>query len=288
MKTSFSDLHDSERPPAASPEEGFAVEPSTRVPRASQACCPPLAKWMAGGALVLCLLGAAALWTYLSFPEDAGKQPAETPKLPEARRKELAKNIFFEVQGDVRRVILKAEVCLREGPQLEGLLCRKMTKEHEYILHVDADARQVHTALMAAGARPGSPVKFEPRYAPATGSTIKITLQYQKDGKLVRVPAQDWILDGKHNKALQDDWVFGGSILIPDPDDPKKPPLYLANHGDMVCVCNMESAMLDLPVRSPKKFEDRVFKPFTERIPPLDTPVDVIMEAVPDRKVKDR
>jgi len=300
MKTSCSDLHDPERP-AASPDEGFAVEPSCRAPRAAAACCP-LAKWVLGGVLVLSLLGAAALCAYLAFPEDTGKPPAETPKLPEARpggqrggrqpprtsQKELAKNIFFEVQGDVRRVILKAEVCLREGPQLEGLLCRKMTKEHEYILHLDADARQVHTALIAAGAKPGSPVKFEPRYSPASGSTIKITLQYQKDGKLVRVPAQEWILDGKHNKALQDDWVFGGSILISDPDDPKQTPIYLANHGDMVCVCNMESAMLDLPVRSPKKFEDRVFKPFTERIPPLDTPVDVILEPVVERKSKEK
>jgi hypothetical protein len=233
--------------------------------------------------VVLALVGAGLLWAYLAAETGAPPAAAPLPE-PKPRRTELARNLFLEVQGDKRRVILKGEVCLREGPQLEGLICRKMTKEHEYVLHVDVDASKVHAALIAAGAKPGSPVKFEPRYTPAHGSTIKITLEYQKDGKLFRVPAQEWVLDGKTNKALQDDWVFGGSMLVPDPEDSKKPPIYLANHGDVVCVCNMESAMLDLPVRSPKKFEDRVYKPFTERIPPLDTPVDIILEPVPEKK----
>lgn len=291
MKTSFTDLQVSDRPLEASSEEGFTVEPLPpgHSPRVSPPCCP-YAKWVLSGVVLLSVAGAAGLWACLSYAENAGKQPAEAPRapLPEARRKELAKNLFFEVQGDVRRVILKTTVCLREGGQLEGLLCRNMTKEHEYLLHVDVDARQVHAALIAAGAKPGSPVKFEPRYTPATGTTIKITLQYQKDGKLVRVPAQDWILEGKTKKPMQGDWVFGGSIFVKNPDDEKSPPIYLANYGDMVCVCNMESAMLDLPVRSPKRFEERFFKPFTERIPPVDTPVDVILEPVPEKKEKEK
>ena len=39
-----------------------------------------------------------------------------------------------------RRVLVNAEVCLREG-QLELFLCRKQTKEHEAILAADVDAR---------------------------------------------------------------------------------------------------------------------------------------------------
>src|SRR5205807_1780231 len=101
----------------------------------------------------------------------------------------------------------------REG-HLEGLLCRARTKEHEYILAADVDGRQVHAALMAAGARPGSPVRFVPRYAPATGSAVKVTLRYKKDGRAVAVPAGDWVEDGKARKPLARDWVFGGSRFV--------------------------------------------------------------------------
>src|SRR5580693_9121999 len=82
---------------------------------------------------------------------------------PEVKSKEIGKNVFFETEDEQRRVVVKAYVCLREG-QLEGLLCRKFTKEHEYILAADADARHIHTALLAARAKPGSPVQFDPKF----------------------------------------------------------------------------------------------------------------------------
>jgi hypothetical protein len=164
-------------------------------------------------------------------------------------------------------------------------MCRKNTKEHEYILTADVDARLIHTALLAAGAKAGSPVSFQPRYVPASGSTIKISLRYEKDGKVVTHPAQDWIQDVNTRKTLDKDWVFGGSRLIQDPDDARKQ-IYMANYGDVVCVCNMDTAMLDLPIRSTKKFEDRVYQALTSKIPPLGTKVEVILEPVPEKKDK--
>jgi hypothetical protein len=215
-------------------------------------------------------------------PRSNGKSP------PEVKRAAVGKNVFVEVQGEQRRVVVQASVCLREG-QLEGLLTRKGAKEHEYILAADVDARHVHAALVACGAKPGSPVQFAPKYVPAKGSVIKIRLQYQKDGKTVTVPAQEWIQDARAKKDLAEDWVFGGSRLWRDPEDDKdKPPTYLANHGDVVCVCNMDTAMLDLPVRSPKKFDERAFAAHTERIPPAGTAVEVILEPVPPPKDKEK
>src|SRR5206468_12243197 len=104
-----------------------------------------------------------------------GQAPAKAPPA-EVKKKELAKNIFFETQGERRRVIVNAVVCLRQG-HLEGLLCRKQTKEHEYLLAADCDARLIHLALIAAKAKPGSPVQFQPKYRPASGTPIKVTLQ---------------------------------------------------------------------------------------------------------------
>ncbi len=209
-------------------------------------------------------------------------QPQAAPA-GDVKRAEVGKNIVLETQGDRRRVRVAAVVAFREGA-LELLMCRRNTKEHESILSADIDARQLHAALLATGAKAGSPVKYEPQYTPATGTKIKVTLEYQKGGKTVTVPAQEWVRDAKTRKAMAYPWVFAGSVLYPDPEDPKKPPLYAANGGDVICVSNFPDAMLDLPVNSPQEDAERIFEAFTERIPDLGTAVTVILEPNPAKK----
>lgn len=207
-------------------------------------------------------------------PEKTKDKPEEAKKVP------VGKNVVLEVLSDKkRRVLVDAEVCLREG-MLEQMLCRKQTKEHEAILSADVDARQIHAALIAAGAEAGSPVRFVPKFRPPSGTTIKVSVQYKDKDKLVTVPAQSWIKNAKSNKPLQSDWVFAGSRLVTNPLDPDGKKHYLANDGDVICVSNFETALLDLPLNSPKDDADRVFVANTERIPPLETKVVVILEPV--------
>jgi hypothetical protein len=213
----------------------------------------------------------------------AKEKAREKEKPAEAKKVLVAKNIFLEVRGKERRVLVSAEVCLREG-QLELLMCRKQTKEHEAILTADVDARKIHEALLLAGAKEGSPVQFLPKYRPASGTTIRASVQYMgKDNKLVTVPARSWIKNMNSGKELNSDWVFAGSRLVDNPLDPDKK-IYLANDGDLICVSNFETALLDLPIKSPKDNADLVFVAFTERIPPLETKVVVILEPVPEAK----
>ncbi len=202
---------------------------------------------------------------------------------PAVKTVQVGNNVTLEIAGTERRVIVKAIVVLREG-QLEGLLTRTMAKEHEYVLASDCDARHVHLALELAGAKKGSPVTFVPKYTAAHGTSIRVTLRYKKDGKVIAVPAKDWVREHKSKKALDMDWVFAGSRFVPNPEGKDKPPIYFANHGDLICLCNMETAMMDLPVKSPKKFDSRTYEAFTDRIPAKDTPVDVILEVVPAKK----
>jgi hypothetical protein len=192
-------------------------------------------------------------------------------------------NVFLEIDGEQRRVIVEASVVLRKGV-LEGLLTRAKKKEHEYILAADVDARHIHAALELARARKGNPVQFVPKFVPPTGSPIRVTLRYGQDGKTQTVSAREWIRDGKTGKPLMHDWVFAGSQFGPHPEGEDRPPYYLANHGDLICLCNMEMALLDLPVRSPKAINDRLWEAATERIPPTGTRVEVVLEVVADRK----
>ncbi len=105
------------------------------------------------------------------------------PAAPTGKRAEIGKNVWIEVMADgQRRVQTSAEVCFREG-QLEMFMCRKNSKEHESLVSGDFDARDLHKALLAAGAVNGSPVKFEPKYVAANGTPIKVLIRYEKDGK---------------------------------------------------------------------------------------------------------
>lgn len=212
------------------------------------------------------------------------KSAAKDNKSAESKKVAIGKNIFVEVLPDKkRRVVVSAEVCLREG-QLELLLCRKATKEHESILTADVDARNLHAALIAAQAKPGSPVRFVPKYRAASGSTIKVSLQFQDKNKQVTAPAQSWLKNAKTNKPLQSDWIFAGSRLVTNPLDPDGDKHYLANDGDVICVSNFETALLDLPIQSSKENADLLFIANTERIPPLGTKVVVILEPVLEEK----
>jgi hypothetical protein len=211
---------------------------------------------------------------------DGAAAPArDKPKATETKKVELGeqKNVILEIDGDKRRVLIKGYVCLREG-QLEQFLTRKGTKEHEAVVAADLDARDIHLALTLASAEPGSPVKFRPEYQPATGSVINIFVEYEQQGKKVRRPAQEWVRSIKTKKDLGIAWVFAGSILIQDPQDPKRKPFYAANDGDVICVSNFETALLDLPIVSTAENVDLFFEAHTERIPPVQTPVLVILE----------
>ena len=212
------------------------------------------------------------------------EEPAAPPK-PEEKPKqvEVGKNVILEVQGGQRRVLVNGYICLREG-QLEQLVTRKNTKEHEAIIAVDADARKIHEALNLAGAIEGKPVRYTPTYQPATGQKIKVSVRYEDKGRLVTVPAQSWVKNTRTGKPLDVDWVFAGSGLVDNPLDPDHPKTYLANDGDVICVSNFDTAMLDLPVESSKNNDELLFEAWTERIPPLETKVVVILEPISEKK----
>ena len=170
---------------------------------------------------------------------------------------------------------------LREG-QLEHLMCKKGTKEHEAILATDAVARDIHAVLLLTGAKPGHPVRFLPKFEPPAGSAIGIEFAWRQDGKIQKSDARQWVRDEKAKAPLAIDWVFAGSDLYEDPVTKKT--IYAADEGDLITVANFGSAILDLPIKSSNDNADLVFEAFTSRIPPLETPVMVILEPVHEPK----
>ncbi|HEV8062899.1 MAG TPA: YdjY domain-containing protein [Gemmataceae bacterium] len=214
--------------------------------------------------------------------QTASQGPAKGPA-GDSHLVPVGKNVWFENRDGHRRVLVDAYVCLRVG-QLEEFLCRRYTKEHESILAADIDARDLHQALVLTGAEPGGPAEFDPVYKPAHGSRIKVSVEYQKEGKTITLPAQEWIRDIEKKKPMAVDWVFAGSKLVPNPLEPDKPPTYLANSGDVISISNFDCSLLDLPIRSTAENANLNYEAFTESIPALETKVRVILEPVEGEK----
>jgi hypothetical protein len=175
-----------------------------------------------------------------------------------------------------KAVIVDGLVCLRQG-MLEMFACLRNTKEHEAIVAADTKAFLVHTGLLAVGAQAGHPAKFQPAYQPPEGTEIEIVVHWKDEkGKEQTARAQDWIRDIRTKKTMTYPFVFGGSTFWTDPESRKQ--FYQAEGGDFVCVSNFGTAMLDIPVESSQSNEELGFEAFTERIPPVDTPVRLVFK----------
>ncbi|MEA1950857.1 MAG: YdjY domain-containing protein [Planctomycetota bacterium] len=174
------------------------------------------------------------------------------------------------------RLVMVGEVCQREAP-LEMFVCLWHTKEHESVLSVRVPAKTAHAGLLALGAKAGNPVRFMPKYVPAAGSVIDIEVIFKgAKGKIHKRRGQDWIRDFRTKKPMQEDWVFGGSGFWTDKKTGQTH--YQAQSGDFICVSNFSTAMLDLPVKSTHSNEGLMFEALTESIPPLGTPVTIVLK----------
>jgi hypothetical protein len=180
-----------------------------------------------------------------------------------------------------RQVVIVGQICARDAP-LEMFACPRGTKEHEAIVVVDTEAYVVHAGLVAAGADPGNPVQFYPEYIPASGPEIEVSVVWEDEkGQRLTARAQDWIRNAETGEVMNHPWVFTGSKFSKDEQTGKE--YYQADGGDFICVSNFPSAMLDLPIKSSDSNESLMFRAYTERIPPLGTPVTLILKPKAER-----
>jgi len=181
-----------------------------------------------------------------------------------------------------KRVVVQGAVCSRECP-LELFACLRTSKDYESVVAVPGKASLVHAGLLAAGAEPGSPVQFRPTYTPVRGSEIEVTVVWKDEkGKRQTARAQDWVREVKTKKAMSHPWVFGGSRILKDPETGEQA-YYADLTGELICVSNFPSAMLDLPIESTSSDVELMFETFTERIPPRGTPVTMILAPKPKK-----
>jgi hypothetical protein len=242
------------------------------------------ASWRFAVAAILALPGLAELGPLVQADEPDNK-PAVEAEAPLPGLKRLSPDADVWLDPEKKQLVLRGDVVLRRGP-LELFACLKRTKEHEAIVSVATKAYVVHAGLLACGAQPGNPARFQPEFTPARGTEIEVLVEWvDAAGKTQKMDARQWIKAAKTGKAMDYPWVFGGSGFWTDPADGKR--YYQAEDGDFICISNFPSAMLDVPVESSAANSALLFEAFTANIPPEKTRVTIYLIPKLDAKAKE-
>ena len=112
----------------------------------------------------------------------------------------------------------------------------------------------------------------------------------QRDGLLARSDDKDYqtavesIFEQSQIQEMEADWVFAGSGFSAQKDGTE---WYQAEAGNLICVANFSDAMLDVTMESSASAGNLLFEPYTERIPPLGTPITLEMIPVFDDEEDD-
>jgi len=95
--------------------------------------------------------------------------------------------------------------------------------------------------------------------------------------KLSKDPAYQKVIrsffEQSQMREMKADWVFAGSGFFTDEKSGEK--YYQAEAGDLICVANFASSVVDINAESSATNDGLLFEAYTDRIPPIGTKVDI-------------
>lgn len=206
-----------------------------------------------------------------------------SPELREALRKAAAAKGVALLED---RVVFPGRVNLRQGP-MELLAAFPQGRTHEAVLVLTGEPGEdgalpeglgatLNSSLMALGLRPGKSLQLLPggRTIPAKGTPVHISVEWEEDGKPVRVRAEDLLWDRRNGRTMEEGrFIYVGSFF--DRDGSYVPDL----SGDAVACYSMATCVVDLS--DPRAADDEVFVPCTPHLPPEGTKVRVSFSPAP-------
>ncbi len=175
-----------------------------------------------------------------------------------------------------RVVTFPAQVNLREGV-LEVLICTQYGKTHESLLTTKVSPLHLNVAFLLLGLEGGNAVKYQGHSTKPTGSPVQISFKFKKGDKERVIRAEDWVYNN-HTKRpmLHTHWVYVGSVVTENG-------FMAQRQGQIVTTFHDPFTLIDNPL--PGGADDTIYIPYTRVLPPLGTPVTVLIKPLPhDRK----
>jgi hypothetical protein len=126
------------------------------------------------------------------------------------------------------------------------------------------------------GLEAGEPVRYseaEKRWLEPTGPPLRIDVEYESDGRLIRMPAHRWMRELESRREMPElTWVFTGSRIMADG-------AYAADAtGYLVSVVNFDLTVIDIPELASNSNDTLLWQRNPDLVPPKGTPVWMIIE----------
>jgi hypothetical protein len=237
----------------------------------------------------------ATLLSPLSGQERAPVEPASLPapdqavepvkpnveKLDETRFR-IGQVTFDRKSREIR---LPAEVNMTEG-LLEFLLVHRNGKVHESLLVTDASPTHLNLAftllrypasreLYALPSETGGASDQYPEVPEdvKAGARVTIDVEWEDQGKLRRLPVNEWIQHAVKSTAMPaGPWVYGGSEFFEGKFIPE-------TSGDIAAIFVAQSALINYP--GDDNHDDTVWLAYPKRVPESGTKVTLIIAPYP-------
>lgn len=265
------------------PSRGLSLKPLE--PSATQARTAPrrAAAYIANG-LVLGILAATAAGPTGDGPAAphlegllATNAASARAALSNALLRPTSSNTFAlgAVQLNVRdRTVSFPAVVNMEAGLIEYLLVTTTGKTHESLLRTEVAPHQIQLALLLLGARGAGTNAFpDSPSQPLPGDPVSLELVWIDQGQPKRIRAEEAVRDRRRRRpATPGPWVYTGSRVVEG--------TFVAELlGSIVAIMEDPDALINNP--RPGREDDENWEIQPGVMPPLDTPVQVIIRLQP-------
>ena len=197
----------------------------------------------------------------------ASAQPTSAPA--------VGKFPHIEVDARNKQVRVACEALRVETP-LEFFCCVAGTNEHEAVLRSAVKPSHLHAALLMIGLEPGEPVRYSEaakRWIPPHGPPLRISVEFEKDGKKASLPAYKLMRSVKTKQPMPAlTWIFAGSRVMDDGN-------YAADvTGYLVSIVNFDLTVIDVPALASNANEMLEWETNLDEMPAAGAAVTMIIE----------
>lgn len=191
--------------------------------------------------------------------------PRRAPTLEPARWRTLG---TVQLDAEARCVITTGYVNQVEGA-IELLACGPGGKVHESVLVLQVNPLDLQAALLLIGLKSGPPMP-DLGVGPPRGDRVRIWVQWQGPDASIIKPLESFAYEWRAKRALRTEgWVFTGSLVENGKFKALAEESLIASYWDPWAIIN---------VQSPLGADDDALSVNRAEIPPLHTPVTLIME----------
>lgn len=191
--------------------------------------------------------------------------PRRAPSLEPARWRTLG---TVQLDPEAHCVFATGYVNQVEGA-IELMACGPGGKVHESVLVLQVNPLDLQAALLLLGLKSGPPMP-ELGVGPPRGDRVRVWVHWQEAGTSIIKPLAALAYEWRDKRALRtEDWVFTGSMVADGKFKALAEESLIASYWDPWAIIN---------VQSPLGADDDALSVNRTEVPPLHTPITLIVE----------